>query len=245
MTLDRLIDLLRANLRRDVETLGTFPDTPTGRRTLRRLLDVAEHAPVFFGMLVEPLMRDDREVDDVQIITDCARVHLYARVLDDALDENLPLDRRNLLRIQPLFWRAVYSLAARYPTLGDATRALLQCTVDSVEADDERIRPDLWAGKNLHLLLAPLLLSGDGAIYRAARPGLVALIAMAQANEELEQGRIRSSALRDELAVCVSTWLDDSTISTLRQLGWHHAAARLVADGGAVLAGLHRIPTTP
>lgn len=242
MSPDQLIGHLTATLYRDIDALGQMPDTPTGRRTQRRLLDVAEHAPPFLALLVAPLLGGDVALSTIE---QCARVHLYARVLDDALDENLPLDRRNLLRIQPRYWDAVYTLAGQYPTLRGATGLLMCQTVEAVEEDDARASPAMWAGKNCHLLLAPLLLSGDSAAYRAATPGLLALIAVAQACEELDQGRVNSAALSAELAGALVVWLDADTVATLHQHGWHGAAARLLADGDVLLARMRRIRMNP
>lgn len=242
MSPDRLAAQLTASLHQDIDGLGVMPESPIGRRTQRRLIDVAEHAPHFISLLVEPLLGDDA---DLSTLVQCARVHLYARVLDDALDENLPLDRRNLLRIQPLFWHSVYTLAGRYPVQSEASGLLMRDTIKAVELDDAQAHPGMWGQKNGHLLLAPLLLSGDSAAYRAAVPGLMALLAVAQACEELEQDRVRTSALRDDLATAVVKWLDAEMIATLHQHGWHGAAMRVLADGDMLLTRMRQLRLNP
>jgi hypothetical protein len=173
----------------------------------------------------------------------CARVHLYARVLDDALDENLPLDRRNLLRIQPLFWHAVHVLGAQYPGQAQAAAALIQTTVEAVERDAAAPRPAEWGRKNFHLLLLPLLLSGDSTAYRKALPGLDAVIALAQAHEEAEQGRLGTPGVRAALAACLTQWLEPDHVDALQRHGWGSAASRLVSDGAALLCRMNRTTT--
>ncbi|WP_306393750.1 hypothetical protein [Telluria beijingensis] len=236
---DSLAARLEASLRRDIAQLGAMPDSAVGRRAGRRMLDVATHAPAFLCLLVEPLLEGDSAAR-LATLEDCARVHLYARVLDDALDENLPLDRRNLLRIQPQYWRAVYSLGARHPAHAAGAAALVEDTVAAVAIDDAAATPGEWGRKNAHLLLAPLLLSGDSAAWRAAAPGLLALLALDQAGDELAQGRLVTSGPRAELAACLEHWLDPAAIEALRRHGWRQAAARLLHDGAALL----RILTT-
>ncbi|MGZ5177603.1 MAG: hypothetical protein ACXWCW_26055, partial [Burkholderiales bacterium] len=236
MNFELLIRELSEHLQRDIEALGTMPDTPTGHRTARRLSDVADHAPGFMSLLVEPLVAQADRAQVMPTLLECARVHLYARVLDDALDDNLPLDRRNLLRIQPRFWRAVYTLGARHPEQLATSLSLVEATVEAVETDDRRASPAEWGRKNFHLLLAPLLLSGESPAYRSALPGLSALIAVAQACEEVEQGALRQSMVRDKLTHCLVQWLDADLVGALQQFGWQGAAERLVADGEALLA---------
>lgn len=244
MSSEQLIAELSACLHRDVDAFGTMPDTPTGKRTAQRLRAVAEHAPPFLYVLVEPLVDTGCSMATMTTLIECARVHLYARVLDDVLDENLPLDRRNLLKAQPLFWRAVYTLGTLHPAQSHTSSALIEATVRAVDIDDAQPSPDEWGRKNFHLLLAPLLISGDSASYRAALPGLSALIAVVQACEEYQQGRLRQPSARDALTSCLVSWLDVELITTLQQGGWRHAAVRLVRDGGALLSRMTRHSTS-
>jgi hypothetical protein len=237
MKTDRLGEDLVRRLHDDIAALGPMPDSPTGRRTSRRLADTADHAPVFLLLLCEPLLGTAAAP---ATLLACARLHLYARVLDDALDDNLPLDRRNLLRIQPLFWRAVHALGAVHPDLTDAGAALLEATVAGVEADDAEVEPGAWGRKNFHLLLAPLLLSGDSASYRAALPGLEAVIALAQAHEEAAQGRLLLPGARNAAAAWLARWLSPAHVASLHEQGWEGAAVRLLADGDALLSRINR-----
>lgn len=237
-----LADWLEERLRGDIDALGPQPDTPTGKRCARRLADAAGQGVATILLLAEPLLDEDASGTASATLLACARLHLYARVLDDALDENLALDRRNLLRIQPLYWRAVHALGVAHAGLTGPAAALLDTTVTAVEIDDRQAAPAEWGRKNFHLLLAPLLLSADGAHYRAARPGLEAVLAVAQAHEEARQGRLLASGVQQGLAVCLARWLDPEAVGALRVHGWHGAAARLVADTGTLLSMMNRTP---
>lgn len=239
---DSLAQQLTDRLRADVEALGPMPDIATARRSRRRLVSLAEHAPAFMRMLAGPLLGAAGAQGDATLLA-CARVHLYARVLDDALDDNLPLDRRNLLRLQPLFWHAVHSLGALHPAQAQAAAALIGTTVEAVEYDDAHADPAAWGRKNFHLLLLPLMLSGDSAAYRAVLPGLESVIALAQAHEEADQGRLEEPGVRATLAVCLAQWLEPARIDALQRHGWDTAAARMVSDGDALLRRMNRSTT--
>lgn len=243
MSPDCIVQRVADRLRADVDALGPMSDSATARRSRRRLLDLVDHAPAFMQMLAEPLFGEVGKDVETTFLA-CARVHLYARVLDDALDDNLPLDRRNLLRIQPLFWHAVHLLGAQHPAQAQAAAALIQTTVEAVERDDAQARPVEWGRKNFHLLLLPLMLSGDSTAYRKVLPGLEAVIAVAQSHEEAEQGRLHDPGARAALVACLTQWLEPDRVDALQRHGWGSAASRLVSDGEAMLCRMNRT-TTP
>lgn len=224
---------LQGELAADVAAIADPADSPSTRRAVGRLHAVLEQFPDFLALLVEPWEPVGASLG--QTVLDCARIHLYARVLDDALDENLPVNRRHLLRAQPLFWRAVYGLGGRYPALAEAAAALVSVTTGAVARDDVAADPDSWGRKNLHLLLAPMLLAEDTACYRAARAGLTSLIALAQAREEVQQGVLRDPAVRQALLQVLPQWLDPAVLEAMHQHGWTRAAARLLHDGQALM----------
>ena len=243
MSPDHVAQQVAEQLHADVDALGPMSDSATARRSRRRLLDLVEHAPAFMQMLAEPLFAGvGKEVETTFLA--CARVHLYARVLDDALDDNLPLDRRNLLRIQPLFWHAVHMLGGQHPSQAQAAAALIQTTVEAVERDDAQAHPIEWGRKNFHLLLLPLMLSGDSAAYRKVLPGLEAVIALAQAHEEVEQGRLHEPGVQAALLACLTQWLEPDRVDALQRHGWGSAASRLVNDGKALLSRMNRTTTS-
>ena len=88
----------------------------------------------------------------------------------DAIDENLPIHRQNLLHVQPLYWHTFYSLGARYPDLNQHSQSLIIETVAAVAEDDKHANPNCWGAKNHHLLLAPLLLSGHNEAWPLPKP---------------------------------------------------------------------------
>jgi hypothetical protein len=234
-----LLETLRAALHAAVDDFVVADNSGSAGRSQRRLRDVAEYSPAFLALLGEPWMTStDAAVSDT--LLQCAYLHLYARVLDDALDENLPVDRLHLLRIQPLFWRAVYGLGARYPALLNPSAALIGDTVLAISADDCAAAPRYWGSKNHHLLLAPLLLSGDDAAYRAVRPGLSSMIAMAQALDEMAQGAMLSRELAQAILDSLPAWLEADQVAALERYGWHGAAQRLLRDGRVLLQKLEQ-----
>ncbi len=232
-----LLETLRVALHVAVDNFAVDSGSGSAARSQRRLRDVAEHSPAFLSLLSEPWI-DSTDPAVTDTLLQCAYLHLYARVLDDALDENLPCDRQHLLRVQPLFWRAAYGLGGRYPTLLEASTALIGDTVLAVSQDDSAPAPHHWGGKNHHLLLAPLLLSGDDAAYRAARPGLSSMIAVAQALDEMAQGAMLSPDLASAILASLPAWLDARQVAALERHGWHGAARRLLRDGRILLEKL-------
>ena len=139
---------------------------------------MAEHAPAFIALLAEPWLHAGISDRERMLLIDCARIHLYARVLDDAIDEAAPIHRRNLLRAQPLFWEAVQRIGSLVAApVAEKAVLLIGETVAAVQSDDHQPNPDCWGAKNHHLLLIPLLLSGDGPAYQQCRSGLSTLIA--------------------------------------------------------------------
>lgn len=220
---------LRQQLHEDVGRIHVADNNSAARHAGARLAEVAEHSPAFIALLAEPWLGESMTARRAQLLRDCARIHLYARVLDDAIDENLAVCRHNLLRAQPLFWAAVQSIGASVsaPVSAEATR-LIEETIAAVLVDDLRPAPGSWASKNHHLLLIPLLLSGDSPAYRACRPGLSSMIALDQAGDEWKQGVLESGPLRACLLEVVTASLDRERLADLQRHGWHRAAERIV-----------------
>lgn len=231
---DALLIRLRNWLHDDIAEFEVRADGSGAARAGRRLRNVAEHSPAFLALLAEPwLEAPDTALADT--LLHCARIHLYARVLDDALDENLPHDRQHLLRAQPLLWRSAFVLGSRYPAQLEASSSLIADTVRAVWLDDRSPAPAHWGTKNHHLLLAPLLLSGGDAAYLAAESGLSNLIAISQALEEVEQGAMFKENLVSSILVSLPEWLNADSVLALQRHGWHRAAQRLVRDGRILL----------
>lgn len=205
---------------------------------MRRLQALADHFPAFLCLLAEPWLAAPVPAATLACLIDCARVHLYARILDDALDENLPVHRQNLLRAWPLLWRACYTLAGQHPALGAETTALLSETVQAVQHDDACRQAQHWGAKNHHLLLAPLLLSGNSAAYQSCRAGLSALMTLVQAGDEWRQGVLATDPERHDFLTRLPDLLEPQQCAALARHGWTGAAQRVVWEGRQLVTAL-------
>jgi hypothetical protein len=187
-------------------------------------MDLAEHAPPIIEMLAGSYATQDPHFDD---LADCARI------LDDAIDENQPIHRKILLRSQPMYWRAVGRLAARHYSLWEDAAQLIDETIVNVEADDCTITPESWGGKNHHLLLIPLLLSGNDSAYRKCRNGLSRILWILQSGDELRQGRLHP--VQGEFLHGLITFFASPMLEELALHGWKTAAERGVWEAKQIL----------
>ena len=180
---------LRHMLLHEANVLYPRPRPLVFQRAGARLDALADAAPPILCMLAEPWQETiARQPHAREILHCCALVHLYARILDDAVDENLPCHRLALLRAQPLYWRTVARLGQLSSLTADAGVQLVQETIEAVLEDDSMSSPKYWGAKNHHLLLVPLLLSGDAAAFSEARDFLSHALCLLQAADELDQG---------------------------------------------------------
>lgn len=238
-SMDAVVIHLEQQLREAISRIHLPDSHSAARHAAKRLHEVAEHAPAFLAMLAEPWLEGPASDRTQQLLADCARIHLYARILDDALDENLPVCRQNLLRAQPMFWQAVQRIAAKTSdTVAQEAEQLIQQTVFAVQADDLWRDPKHWGPKNHHLLLAPLLLSGNNAAYQACRNGLSNLIALVQAGDEWKQGDLADGRLQEALLAFVAQCLDTDQLTTLKQEGWPTAAERIIWNADRLIGVL-------
>ncbi len=219
---------LGQRLKADIAHIQPSVDGEPAAQAAQRLHAVAAHFPAFLALLAEPWLGEPVSAATQATLADCARVHLYARVLDDALDENLPVHRLNLLRAQPLLWQAIQGLATRHPAEADAATALISETVTAVQHDDTRRQTLYWGPKNHHLLLAPLVLSGNSPAYQRCRTGLSALITLVQAGDEWRQGELDADLVRQDFLSRLPAFLAPHTLDALVRHGWPAAAQRIV-----------------
>lgn len=226
---EALIADLRQLLRADVERIHQPDESEISQTAARRLEAVAEHSPAFICLLAEPWLGADITDRTGGLLRDCARIHLYARILDDAVDEQGPLYRHNLLRAQPLFWEAVQNIGAAVPaTVAGEAAHLIAETVSAVQIDDRERNPLYWGAKNHHLLLIPLLLSGNSPAYQDCRRELSALIALVQAGDEWRQGEMNQNRLRSEFIEFLVDCLNTEKLAVLSRNGWPAATERIV-----------------
>lgn len=230
---------LEQQLRETISRIHLPDSHSAARHAAKRLNEVAEHAPAFLAMLAEPWLEGAVSDRTQQLLADCARIHLYARILDDALDENLPVCRQNLLRAQPMFWQAVQRIGSIVSdAVAQEAEQLIQQTVSAVQDDDLWRDPNHWGPKNHHLLLVPLLLSGNSAAYQACRSGLSNLIALVQAGDEWKQGDLADGSLQEALLVFLTHCLDTDQLATLKREGWPTAAERIIWNADRLIGVL-------
>ncbi len=226
---EALIADLQQLLRADIQRIHQSDGSEISQKAARRLELVAEHSPAFICLLAEPWIGADITDRTRGLMRDCARIHLYARILDDAVDEEGSVYRHNLLRAQPLFWEAVQNIGAAVPATvaGEAVRLIAE-TVSAVQIDDIERNPLYWGAKNHHLLLLPLLLSGNSPAYQACHRELSILIALVQAGDEWRQGEMNQTRLRSEFIKFLVDCLNTEKLAALSQSGWHASTERIV-----------------
>lgn len=208
------------------------------RRALHRMMDVAKFSVPFLIMLTDPWIGSRLTSWTFDVIKASARIHLYARILDDAIDEDASIHRTILLRAQPLFWQATQDLAILAPTLRKETAEIIQETVKAVESDNLYPQPLVWGSKNHHLLIAPLLLSGNSSIFLMCRPALSAFIALAQARDEWGQGVFSDSDVKEAFFKEIPQFLSNATIELLMSNGWERSAHKLVMDAQKIMESM-------
>lgn len=237
--MQNIVSRLEQQLSEDIRHIHLPDSNSAARYAGQRLKAVAEHAPVFIAMLAEPWLNCPVSERTRQLLLDCARIHLYARILDDALDEGLAVCQQNLLRAQPMFWQTVQRIGASIPpTVADEAEQLIQQTVSAVLSDDLRRDPKHWGAKNHHLLLVPLLLSENSAAYQTCRSGLSNLIALVQAGDEWKQGVLTGALLRNQVLDFITQCLHPDQLADLRRLGWPCVAERIVWNADQLISVL-------
>jgi len=234
-----IVSRLEQQLSDDISRIHLTDNNVASRHAVQRLKAVAEHAPALLAVLAEPCLDGPVSERTQQLLLDCARIHLYARVLDDALDEGLTVCRQNLLRAQPMFWQAVQRIRANVSAMvaGEAEQLIYQ-TVSAVQNDDLCRDPQYWGPKNQHLWVVPLLTSDNSEAYQACRSGLSNLIALVQAGDEWKQGVLTDPTLRNRLLGFVTQCLDTEQLATLSRLGWQDAAKRIVWNADQLIGVL-------
>lgn len=221
-----LIEELQNYLQQDIDKL-MFPLKEQASIVLahRRLAAVANHAPSILVWLAEPWWSDDISMPLLQL----ARIHLYARILDDALDENLPIHRLTVLRAQSLFWLSAGELAKLYPHLWVESTQLIEETILAVEKDDHFATPTLWGEKNHHLLLVPLFLSGNDIKWKENKNALSEFIWLMQTGDEWYQGDLQLSTLKKQVIARIEENLSVHNYPLqLAQSGWHKVSKRFL-----------------
>ncbi len=233
----KLSQLLKTTLKQDIVRL--MPENEEGASAVlaqRRLLALADSSPLLLTWLAEPWWSED--IEDTLI--HCARIHLYARILDDALDENLPIHRLLLLRVQALFWSSVGELAILHPQHWQQSTRLIHETINAVEKDDSKTIPALWGLKNHHLLLIPLLVSNNSEMWQHNKTALSNLIWLVQTGDEWRQGVLQTKAKKHQVLIEVERILSAKIPLALLQNGWKLASERMMWECQKLLTALSR-----
>lgn len=230
MELTEVLNNIQAVLYQEINQIQPQAINDEQNQAQYRLQQLAKSFPSFLSMLSEPWLIEPISQDTQQILIDCACIHLCARVVDDAIDENLAIHRQNLLFVQPLYWQTLLQIGLRYAPHYQACMALIKETVVAVAADDKQASPQQWGAKNHHLLLAPLLLSNHSEAYVCAKNSLSLMMAIAQARDEWSQGVLKGAAINNQFLTLLHEALSPHHLSCLTDFGWHSAAQRIVSD---------------
>lgn len=145
-------------------------------------------------------------------------LHLYARILDDAVDEGAAVHRAQALAAQTLLWRSCTSLALANPRRRAAVERIVAETVEAAAPHSPQDAVLRWGRKNHHLLVAPALLAPTLDDFDRHRTelswGLWALQASSELRESLSRADI--TAMRETL----TTLPHADHIATLEAGGW-------------------------
>ena len=187
-------------------------------------------------LLIDELIEPFQKQKKAKIVTElCVHLHLYARVLDDAVDEALPIHRVNLLKIQPFFWDTVTQLSILFPDKINAMSSLIDETIQSVVSEWNGSQIAIWAQKNHHLLLAPLLLSDSIKEFQLCKPNLSKVLFLLQAKEELFQLRSTNINWQMEFFNKINELISTNWIDNLYVGGWKILAERIPLELDTIL----------
>lgn len=196
------------------------PKSPTEIIAYERLVRLSSAASRHISYLAEPWLGNTFNKTIEETIFECSFLHFYARVLDDAIDINLPVYRKNLLKVQVKFWQVLGSLSCKYgPHWKDATK-LINETIEYTIADDEIYHPINWGRKNHHLLLIPMFLSNNSIQYTENKEILSYYLFIIQAFEEYEQHKFLDKTVSVHLLECIIKNKIEDKIIKLSSYGW-------------------------
>jgi len=184
----------------------------TAKERQRKTVDAGVEAVT---ALTEPWAGAERADDVRRYALD---LHLYARALDDAVDEGALVHRDQALRAQPILWRACSELALIRPDRRRAAEDIVRETVHAASPGRGGSEVPYWGRKNHHLLVGPLMLAPTQADYDAVSAELSLGLWGLQANAELKDPL--SDGDRSALAQFLRDHDHPASIRTLRDGGW-------------------------
>lgn len=195
---------------------------------LAGLEDLTRVSPALLASLAEPWFELDKK--QLQILLCVANMHIYARILDNAVDEPGSRNFEALLRAQAFLWQNVWRLATLAPERERETTALINQTTAAVIADDRAPAPQAWGAKNHHLLLAPCLLCRDSAQFAPMARPLSAGLALLQAKDEF----LQNAAIKPASWISIAREALEA-VDTLENFGFHQFCATITRMGRAIL----------
>lgn len=198
-----------------------------------RLDNFCQAASIALPLLAEPWWKS-MDSTDLKIFYLCADMHLYARVLDDAIDEGEPSQEKALLAMQDIYWAAASALSRARPGLSPMARQLIRETTEAACAMLEE--PACWARKNHHLLLIPLFLSAKRSFFEKHRQSLSLAIGVLQAEDEMRQGNVKNIAL-----LCSYIERAARIVPRLAAAGWPLLGERMIQGCRGMLASLGKL----
>ncbi len=196
----------------------------------RQIAAVKQGVPLIFD-LTEPFHNHPKAGETAEL---CACLHLYARILDDAVDEALPIHRLNLLKIQPIFWDTTVRLSLLFPEKKQAMSDLIHETLASVLQEWQNRGIKTWGAKNHHLLMAPLVLSPDPEFFENHKLFLSDFLFLLQAKEEA--GDFLDRKVKYRLMEKAEKMLCPEWMEKLYHAGWKTIAQQIPHELGQVLS---------
>ncbi len=192
------------------------PSTGVERLMWRRQSDTVNCGVDLLVDITEPWWTDKDWQRAVSLVLE---LHLYARILDDAVDEGLLVHRQQALMAQEIVWKVATNIGSSWPNLLDESAALIKTTVIGAAQDNPTESGDeFWAKKNYHLLIAPLLLSGNDALFREFQDALSDGLFLLQAQEECDESA--GEAAREAILDWIDRWLAEGGWKGLEKAGW-------------------------
>lgn len=149
-------------------------------------------------------------------------LHLYARILDDAIDEGLNIHRRMALRAQSIFAKSMVELTQCFDERAAGATSLIE---ETIAANDEvEATPELWGRKNHHLLIASWLAAPTSEEFDAIKPALSNYLLVLQAAEEMTQPQLDFSTRPRRIEATLTSLVEPGWIDTLYAGGWQAIA---------------------
>jgi len=213
------------------------PESASEKLALNRINSSIKYGVPLLVDLIEPYWKHDKAYQVTEL---CSYLHLYARVLDDAVDDALPVHRLNLLKIQPLFWNTVNQISLSFSEKSNGVSGLIQETIEAVIHEWQKCKIETWGTKNHHLLAAPLLLSSSISEFEQHKSYLSDFLFILQTKEEILQMRLENADHKMAMLNNIEKLTSDEWIHALNRGGWKTLADRIPLELEFIISHLNR-----